>query len=145
MTVIRIFKISVWLFWKSLKSSLLNNPVWQTPTQIAKFMGPTWGPPGSCRPQMGPMLAPWTCYQGIVPLHVTATPAAPSSHHPCQTDTTQSGDTADRFPLPRTQRSCHRLSSAGFWVLILTTKLRVEVNINRASNSDLMIRASSAR
>ena len=28
--------------------------------QIAKFMGPTWGPPGPCRPQMGPMLAPWT-------------------------------------------------------------------------------------
>ena len=26
--------------------------------QIAKFMGPTRGPPGSCRPQMGPMLAP---------------------------------------------------------------------------------------
>ena len=31
-----------------------------TATQIAKFMGPTWGPPGSCRPQMSPMLAPWT-------------------------------------------------------------------------------------
>ena len=29
-------------------------------SQIARFMGPTWGPPGSCRPQMGPMLAPWT-------------------------------------------------------------------------------------
>ena len=29
-------------------------------TQIAKFMGLTWGPPGSSRPQMGPMLAPWT-------------------------------------------------------------------------------------
>ena len=28
--------------------------------QIATFMGPTWGPPVSCRPQMGPMLAPWT-------------------------------------------------------------------------------------
>ena len=28
--------------------------------QIAKFVGPTWGPSGSCRPQMGPMLAPWT-------------------------------------------------------------------------------------
>ena len=27
--------------------------------QIAKFMGPTWGPPGSYRPQMGPILAPW--------------------------------------------------------------------------------------
>ena len=23
------------------------------------FIGPTWGPPGSCRPQMGPMLAQW--------------------------------------------------------------------------------------
>ena len=33
-------------------------------TQITKFMGPTWGPPGSCRPQMGPMLAPWTLLSG---------------------------------------------------------------------------------
>ena len=30
---------------------------WPMVSQIAKFMGPTWGPPGSCRPQMGPMLA----------------------------------------------------------------------------------------
>ena len=29
------------------------------------FMGPTWGPSGSCRPQMGPMLAPWTLLSGI--------------------------------------------------------------------------------
>ena len=29
------------------------------PSQIAKFMGSTWGPPASCRPQIGPMLAPW--------------------------------------------------------------------------------------
>ena len=28
---------------------------WHRITQIANFMGPTWGPPGSCRPQMGPM------------------------------------------------------------------------------------------
>ena len=27
-------------------------------------MGPTWGPPGSCRPQIGPMLAPWTLLSG---------------------------------------------------------------------------------
>ena len=27
-------------------------------TQITKFMEPTWGPPGSCRPRVGPMLAP---------------------------------------------------------------------------------------
>ena len=32
--------------------------------QIAKFMGPTWGPPGSCRPQMGHMLAPRTFLSG---------------------------------------------------------------------------------
>ena len=35
-------------------------------TQITKFMGPTWGPPGSCRPQMGPMLAPWTSLSGYI-------------------------------------------------------------------------------
>ena len=35
-------------------------------TQIAKFMGPTWGPPGSCRPQMGPLLVPWTLLSGYI-------------------------------------------------------------------------------
>ena len=34
-------------------------------SQIAKFMGPTWVPPGSCQPQMGPMLAPWTLLSGF--------------------------------------------------------------------------------
>ena len=34
-------------------------------SQIAKFMGPTWGPPGSYRPQMGPILAPWTLLSGL--------------------------------------------------------------------------------
>ena len=33
--------------------------IWKHP-QIARSMGPTWGPPGSCRPQMGPLLVPWT-------------------------------------------------------------------------------------
>ena len=36
------------------------------PSQIAKFMRPSWGPPGSCRPQMGPMLAPWTLLSGMM-------------------------------------------------------------------------------
>ena len=35
-------------------------------SQIAKFMGPTWGPPGSCRSQMGPMLTPWTLLSGVL-------------------------------------------------------------------------------
>ena len=29
-------------------------------------MGPTWGPPGSCRPQMDPMLAQWTLLSGYL-------------------------------------------------------------------------------
>ena len=33
-------------------------------TQIAKFMWPTWGPPGSCRPQVRPTLAQWTLLWG---------------------------------------------------------------------------------
>ena len=32
--------------------------------QIARFMRPTWGPSGSCRPQMSPMLAPWILLSG---------------------------------------------------------------------------------
>ena len=35
-------------------------------TKIAKFMGPTWGPSGADRTQVGPMLAPWTFVQQLV-------------------------------------------------------------------------------
>ena len=45
--------------YSTFQLSLLSSDV-----QITKFMGPTWGPPGSCRPQMGPMLAPWTLLSG---------------------------------------------------------------------------------
>ena len=34
------------------------------PTQITRFMGPTWGPPGANRTQVGSMLAPWTLLSG---------------------------------------------------------------------------------
>ena len=44
----------------------LTSTFLQNETQIAKFMGPTWGPPGSFRPQMGPMLAPQTLLSGEV-------------------------------------------------------------------------------
>ena len=33
-------------------------------TKITKIMGPTWGPPGSCGPQMGPCWPHEPCYQG---------------------------------------------------------------------------------
>ena len=32
---------------------------------IATFMGPTWGPPGSCWPQMSFMLSPWALLSGM--------------------------------------------------------------------------------
>ena len=32
----------------------------------ARFMWPTWGPPRSCWPQVGPMLAPWTLLLGVL-------------------------------------------------------------------------------
>ena len=55
--------------WKSRVSRyspiLLNGYGFWYISQIAKFMGPTWGPPGSCRPQMGPMLAPLTLLSGV--------------------------------------------------------------------------------
>ena len=31
----------------------------------SKFMGPTWGPSGADRTQVGPMLAPWTLLSGM--------------------------------------------------------------------------------
>ena len=34
---------------------------------VTRYMGPTWGPPGSCRPQMGPMLAPLILLSGLAP------------------------------------------------------------------------------
>ena len=36
-------------------------------TPIARFMGPTWGPSGTDRNQVGPMLAPWTLLSGNEP------------------------------------------------------------------------------
>ena len=48
-------------------------------SQIAKFMGPTWRPPGSCRPQMGPMLAPWTLLSWITS-KLRSTKAVPKSN-----------------------------------------------------------------
>ena len=35
-------------------------------SQIARFMGPIWSPPGSCRPQVGPMLALKTLLSGML-------------------------------------------------------------------------------
>ena len=44
-------------------TSLLTGSV-----QIARFMGPTWGPPGVDRAQVGPRWATWALLSGIVRL-----------------------------------------------------------------------------
>ena len=41
-------------------------------TLIARFMGPTWGPSGADRTQVGPILAPWTLLSGYICLYVCA-------------------------------------------------------------------------
>ena len=37
----------------------------QKSSLIARFMGPTWGPPGANRTQVGPMMAPWSLLSGL--------------------------------------------------------------------------------
>ena len=53
---------------KAVQCNPLKDPtgVNKIHTQIAKFLESTWGPPGSCRPQMGPMLAPLILLSGYV-------------------------------------------------------------------------------
>ena len=64
-----------------------DREILRAPFQIAKFMGPTWGPPGTCRPQMGPMLAPWTLLSGLrLPSAYCGCPhVSGASHHPRDT------------------------------------------------------------
>ena len=45
--------------------SFLSHQTYITSTPDSKVHGPTWGPPGSWWPQIGPMLAPWTLLSGI--------------------------------------------------------------------------------
>ena len=45
---------------------ILNSYILKTISQIAKFMGPTRGPPWSRRPKMGPMLVPWNLLSRIL-------------------------------------------------------------------------------
>ena len=48
---------------------------------LTKFMGPTWGPTKPYRPQMGPVLAPWTLLSGYVSGHVTTIRCRCSAYH----------------------------------------------------------------
>ena len=57
-----------WTFWAFVKSlfsiKAFKLGMLRDLTQIARFVWPTWGPPGSCRPQVGPMLTSWILLSG---------------------------------------------------------------------------------
>ena len=53
---------SVWCNYLSLRFI----PAYIPTSQIARFMGPPWGPPGSCRSQVGPIWPHEPCYQGYI-------------------------------------------------------------------------------
>ena len=52
-------------YFPSPSSYCMRNRIYRT-VPDNKFMGPTWGPAGSCRPQMGPIMAPWTLLLGVL-------------------------------------------------------------------------------
>ena len=52
------------------KSALVRGSDLDLPL-IARFMGPSWGPSGADRTQVGSMLAPWTLLPGTIPYGVT--------------------------------------------------------------------------
>ena len=52
------------------------------PTVIERFMGPTWGPPGAARTQVGPILATRTLLSGHLCLSMFIHPGLAESHPP---------------------------------------------------------------
>ena len=62
---LRLSPLFCGLFFDKRVDSEVEYRIHTSTSQIAKFMGPTWSPPESCRPQMGPMLSPWPFLSGL--------------------------------------------------------------------------------
>ena len=59
--------ISYFAFYINIEQIVDENIKWtRYPSQIARFMGSTWGPPWDDRTQVGPMLDPWTLLSGMI-------------------------------------------------------------------------------
>ena len=82
-TVFNLLIISIYLY-----SLVLLHCHWRSrmivTSQITRFMGPTWDPPGSCRPQVGPMLVSWTLLSGTLWTWVNSTSNQPQQHNKVQ-------------------------------------------------------------
>ena len=50
----------------TLTTFIIDTTPLRMPTVIERFMGPTWGPSGADRAQVGPMLAPWIFLSGHI-------------------------------------------------------------------------------
>ena len=60
----RVLSWGLVIMWQSSSSYCCFRCWWHNTPLIAKFMGPTWGPSGADRTQVGPMLAPWSLLSG---------------------------------------------------------------------------------
>ena len=89
--------------------------------QIAKFMGPTWCPPGACRPQMGPLLAPWTLISG--PLHFSLCADWWLIHVRCM-------DLPQHVNISECERTRYSLGDLTYWVNEHDHPLRYRRNIS---------------
>ena len=82
-TVVNVLILSIYLY-----SLVLLHWHWRSrmivTSQKTRFMGPTWDPPGSCRPQVGPMLVPWTLLSGTLWTWVNSTSNQPQQHNKVQ-------------------------------------------------------------
>ena len=68
-----LYHVGHFIRWQSLTDSTRSPPPPPPPPpppQLTRFMGPTWGRPGACRPQMEPMLASWSLLSGPLSLSV---------------------------------------------------------------------------
>ena len=58
-----------------------NSSSFRVISRIARLMGPTWGPYGVVRTQVGPMLSPWTLLSGMFHMgHGDSPVARPGTH-----------------------------------------------------------------
>ena len=82
-TVVNVLTLSIYLY-----SSVLLHWHWRSrmivTSQITRFMGPKWDPPGSWRPQVGPMLVPWTLLSGTLWTWANSTSNQPQQHNKVQ-------------------------------------------------------------
>ena len=76
---------------------------------IAKFMGTTWGPSGTNRTQVGPMLAPWTLLSGLQLLKVWL--SIPTEGYFCN---------PGEFPIPQHPVHKHIFISYIIWYIWMT-------------------------